>query len=239
MKNLLTYVSPDREFNDEHKMLARIQIDNSLRLGWKLDDILLVTNFPYEYNGVRSIVIGDDNYCIYHTAGTKVYVIVYMFQNNMIDDNVYWYHDFDCYQLAPFVDGDPDFGDADLGLTNYSRMPRLCSASMFFKNTAGDIFEDLKSTIDKHRMDEELGLARMLNRRWSLRDRVKLLNITYAFHRFNIRSCIKIVDKPIRAAHFHATSDKYDFYVRGNNKVQQVLIPDGLIDIFHQHGFAQ
>lgn len=54
MKNLLIYIHPDRKFvgesfSSETDVLPKIQIENSLKLGWKKEDILLVTNFPYEY----------------------------------------------------------------------------------------------------------------------------------------------------------------------------------------------
>jgi hypothetical protein len=237
MKNLLTYISPDKTFNDEHKMLVKIQIDNSLELGWKPEDIMLVTNFDYEYNGVKSIVIGDENYCTYHWPATKIYTIVQLFKSGLINKGMCWYHDFDCFQLVPFIESDPGLESSEMGLTNYSRMPRLCSASMFFTETAGDIFEKLKGEIDKSKQDEETEIMKMINCSPDLQKRVKRLNITYAFHKFNLLSCDKIVDKPIRAVHFHLTPDKYDFYVRGENKLKKPLIPDRLIKIFNQHGF--
>lgn len=239
MKNLLTYISPDKEFNPEHKMAAKIQIDNSLSLGWKREDILLVTNFDYEYNGVKSIIVGDDNYCSFHVPSAKIYTIVSLFNSGLIEKDLYWYHDFDCFQFVPFEKDEPNLGIADMGLTNYGRMPRLCSASMFFKETAWDIFSQLKDEVDRTKKDEEMGIARLIHSNKKLKERVKLLNITYAFHKFNLSSCIKIVDKPIRAAHFHLTPDKYDFYVRGNNKLNMVLIPERLISIFNQHGFKE
>ncbi len=239
MKNLLTFVSPDRDFNDEHKMLARIQIDNSLSLGWKRWNMMLVTNFPYEYKGVKSIVIGDENYCDFHYPASKIYAIVNLFKEGFIEEDLYWYHDFDCYQLVPFAEEEPELESADMGLTNYGRMPRLCSASMFFKNTAADLFERLKEEVDRTKKDEEMGIARMIHADDTLSERVRLLNITWAFHKFNLRSCIKIVDKPIRTTHFHATPDKYDFFVRGNNKLNMPLIPERLVNIFHQHGFKE
>ena len=241
MKNLLTHISPSKEFyNEEHKQMVKIQIDNSLSLGWKKEDILLVTNFNYEYNGVESIVIGDYNYCVHHPPATKIYVIDYLFRTGLVGKDIYWYHDFDCFQLNPFIDAEPDLGSADVGLTNYGRMPRLCSASIFFKESAKDILERWKDEIDKTKTNEERGIIRIVNGNIdNLGERIKLLNITYAFHRFNLRSCYKIVDKPIRAAHFHLTPDKYDFYVRGNNKLNMVLIPDRLIKIFRKHGFKE
>jgi hypothetical protein len=240
MKNLLTYISPSKDLNDEHKMAVKIQIDNSLELGWKSEDIILATNFPYEYKGVKSIVIGDENYCAYHWPATKIYVIVELFRKGLIADDLHWYHDFDCFQLNSFIDIESDLGLADMGLTNYGRMPRLCSASMFFKQTAGDIFERLKEFIDENKMDEEHGIMKLINSGENIfKDRVKKLNITYAFHKFNFNHCYARADKPIKAVHFHLTPDKYDFYVKGNNSLNMVVVPENLIKIFNQHGFKE
>jgi len=238
MKNLLTYISPDKDFNDEHKMAVKIQIDNSIELGWKREDILLATNFEYEYNGVKSIVIGDENYCSYHWPATKIYTIVHLFRAGLIKKGLYWYHDFDCFQLALFTEIEIDMASIDMGLTNYGRMPRLCSASMFFRETAGGIFEQLKELIDRKKIDEELGIMRLINDNPEIfGKRVKKLNITYAFHKFNLGHCYNRAVKPIKAVHFHLTPDKYDFYVKGNNPMNMVLIPERLIKIFSNHGF--
>lgn len=235
MKQLLTYISPDKDFNKEHKMLVKIQIDNSLSLGWKKEDILLATNFEYEYNGVESIVIGDENYCSYHWPATKIYVINEMFEMGLID-NLCWYHDFDCYQLNPFTD--IELGEADMGLTNYGRMPRLCSASMFFKENAGYIFKQLRELIDRGKMGEEEGIMRLINSDINdLKERVKKLNITYAFHKFNFNHYYNRATKPIKAVHFHPTPDKYDFYINGNNVLNLTIIPERLIKIFNKHGY--
>jgi hypothetical protein len=236
MKNLLTYISPAKDFNDEHKMAVKIQIDNSLDLGWKREDIMLTTNFDYEYNGVKSIVIGDENYCAHHWPATKIYVIVDLFRRELIKE-LTWYHDFDCFQLNPFTDIETDMGTADMGLTNYGRMPRLCSASMFFKETARDIFERLKEEIDENKIDEEKGIARLINSNLNLEKRVKKLNLTYAMQKWNFWHSYCRADKPIKAVHFHLTPDKYDFYVNGNNRVNLKIIPEKLVEIFNQHGF--
>jgi len=237
MKQILTYLSPDKKFNAEHAMAVKIQIDNSISLGWRKEDIILATNFEYEYNGVSSLVIGDDNYCEHTWPATKIYVIVELFKRDLIGEGLYWYHDFDCFQLNEF--GDVELEKSDMGLTNYGRMPRLCSASMFFKKEARDIFYDLKKEIDRAKTNEEISIARMINSSSELKKRIKLLNITYAFHRFNLPSCYKIADKPIKAAHFHLTPDKYRFYVEGENKLNMVLIPNKLINIFNKHGFTK
>ena len=236
MKNLLTYISPDKEFNKEHKMAVKIQIDNSLRLGWKRDDIMLVTNFPYEYNGVKSLIIEDAHYCEHFFPSTKIYVIAALFEKDLIGDDIYWYHDFDCFQLNPLTD--PKLGEADLGLTQYGRVTRLCSASMFFKKSAKDLFIGLKKTIVERQCGEEARIMD-LNNSEVTGHRVKRMNLTIALHKWNLWHCYLRATKPIQAVHFHLTPDKYAFWVKGNNREKLCIIPKELIKIFNEHGYNE
>ena len=89
MKNLLIYINPSKDFEGEEKTTVKIQIDNSLDLGWKKEDIMLVTNFPYEYNDVRSLVIGDDAYCHYFPRCSKWPAIIKLFENKLIKKTSY------------------------------------------------------------------------------------------------------------------------------------------------------
>ena len=91
MKQILTYINSNSEdsFDEENKMAVKIQIDNSLSLGWKPKDIMLVTNFDYEYKGVKSIIVGDENYCECHCPATKVYCIVTLFKLGLIKNGLY------------------------------------------------------------------------------------------------------------------------------------------------------
>lgn len=236
MKNLLTYISPTHSFNTEHSMAAKIQVDNSLALGWNPGDILLATNFPYEYNGIKAVVINDDNYCTHHWTATKINAIIHLLQAGVITE-VAWYHDFDCFQLAPIAN--PLEPHADLGLARYGRMPRLCSASMFLRPTALDILAQVKAIVDSRKLEEERALMRLVyNAPPELAARIKILNTTYAFHKFNLQHCYAEAEKPIKAAHFHLTPDKYEFYVRGNNKLGVPLIPERLVEVFHNHGWT-
>lgn len=235
-KQLLTYISPNKEFNEEHKMTVKIQIDNSIRLGWNREDIILATNFEYEYNGVTARILSDDNYCQHHFYTTKIYVIVELFKLGLIND-LYWYHDSDCFQLNPFDNIEKDMGTSYMGLTNYGRMPRLCSASMFIRPESKEFFITLKERIDNNKEGEEEGIARLINSTPEFKEKVKLLNLTYAFQKWNMWHSYCRSEKPIKAVHFHLTPDKYDFFVNGNNRVNLKIIPTGLVDIFHKHGF--
>jgi len=242
MKNLLIYVSPEKEFNDDHKRLVKLQIDNSISLGWKIEDIVLVTNFEYEYRGVKSTVISDNAYCKFFYPTTKLYSIVELFEKVLIEDELYWYHDFDCYELNNIIEEEvkEEMGDCVIGVSNYCQRPRLCSASMFFNNKAKNIFEWLKGECARDRINEERALMRAYyGKDESLSKQIKMVNTTYAFHKFNIVPTYKTTKKPIRVAHFHLTPDKYEFYVEGKNKLKMSLIPERLIKIFKTYGFKR
>jgi hypothetical protein len=155
----------------------------------------------------------------------------------LIEDGLYWYHDFDCFQLNPLADAEKDMAGYDFGLTNYGRMPRLCSASMFFRKSAKDIFSNLKKYCDDKKTQEEPAIANMINSDETLQKRVKRLNNTYAFQKWNMWHSYCRSDKPIKAVHFHLTPDKYDFFVNGNNRVNLKIIPERLVEIFHKYNF--
>lgn len=80
MKNLLVYINPRRDFDDESSRYAQIQIDNS-RKYWNPEDILLITNFPYEYQGIKSLVVPDSLFCGFDAKASKVNAIIYLLTN--------------------------------------------------------------------------------------------------------------------------------------------------------------
>ena len=93
MKNVLVYINPQKRLDDQSKILFKIQIDNSYELGWEKEDILFITNFDYEYNGIRPMVIGDKHCCDYSPISTKISAIVGAFKQGLIKDDLYWLHD--------------------------------------------------------------------------------------------------------------------------------------------------
>ena len=100
MKNLMLFISPLKDFLPEHKTATKIQIDNSLSLGWKKENLILATNFPYQYHGVKSLLVSDDNYSDFCPTVSLINVIVELFDRNLIKEGeIYWYHDHDAYQL--------------------------------------------------------------------------------------------------------------------------------------------
>ena len=172
MKNLLCYINPAKRFTnsdwqDETETLVRVQVDNSLALGWNTSDIVLVTNFPYEYNGVSSVVVGDENYCPF-SSGTpsKINVIVDMFEKGRIEDDLYWFHDFDAFQLSTL---DLELSPGKIALTDYGvtnvqkgRDGRWSTGTLFFGIGARDVMEWIKIAVYKYQANEEVALLALL-----------------------------------------------------------------------------
>src|SRR3990172_5413248 len=120
MKNLLVYISPTHAFiSEEANQLARIQVDNSLSLGWKKEDILYITNFPWEYNGVKTIVVGDKHYCAVRPRSIKTSIIPFLINEGVVEKGkIYWNHDFDAYENSCIDEKELGLENVDAGLTD-------------------------------------------------------------------------------------------------------------------------
>ncbi len=259
MKNLMLFVHPDHDFLPEHKISIKIQIDNQLSLGWKREDIILATNFPFEYNGVKSLIVSDDNFCTFFATFTLVNVIVELFDRKIIKDGeIYWYHDEDAYQLLPITESELDLGEADMALCYKGIKEKWDAGNIFFKSSASDIFHWTKETGYKYQVNEEYCLMALYtnNLLWitdlevtarvrfeplytpakPMSGRIKTLNLTYMF----ALDCIEyyaIAQKPLKVIHFHYTNDLYlDSAMYGKNRLKKPLMTKRLIKIFQKHG---
>ena len=231
----MTFINPSKEFGKAYEDLVEIQIDNCLLLGWEIKDIVLVTNFPYEYRGVKSLEVPDSCFCDHRRRASKLTTIYYMFENGLIENDVYWFHDFDAYQLQKFVKDEPFLGDKVAGFTNYGVADHLVywnSGSFFFKPESEDIFKRMKRVVYRYRCNDEQALNILAGRNEAdINSKYKMLNCTYNLCR--LRDTVNTyneADKPIRVLHFHPRMQKvYDEC--------KPLMSKELIEIFRKHGY--
>ncbi len=248
MKNLLIYTGPNKIFDEEHSVLVKIQIDNCLDLGWEKEDILLVTDFPYVYNGIKSLVIGDGFYYDFDKTSNKVPVIMHLLDQGILKkEELYWYHDFDVYQLEVIDENDLSLTNFDLGLTPYGYKPQWNLGSIFFKKNANDIFKLINNDIlnkrkSNNRCDEK-ALQRLIVHRAIPKKRFKDLNVTYNFTKRCIATNYRQAIKPLKAVHFHPwdkdvmmPDTALNMFMYGKNRLKIPLMSDRLIKIFNQHG---
>lgn len=238
MKNVLIYIHPTKGFTGDAELLARIQIDNSLRLGWNKNDLLLYTNFGYSYNGVEARNIGSE-FCAFRPRSTNTLSIPELYRMGDIEPNeTYWVHDFDAYQNAEMSVS----LEKDIGLTTYGWSNKWCLGSFFFKNGSKDFFEAIKETVYKYETEDERALMALTKGNINnINDRYQVLNITYNFGMRQVEHNYAIADKPIRVLHFHPHYKEPGLYplrsfMYGENGLKQPVMSKGLVEVFHEHG---
>jgi len=247
MKNLLIYTGPNKGFSKEDLSLAKIQIDNSLNIGWKREGILLVTDFPFEYNSVKSIVVPDGLYYAFDKMANKVPVLVYLLNNGLVEPrSLYWCHDFDAYENYPISENELGLTNFDIGLTHYFYKPEWQFSSFFLKSSAKDIIELLDKTIrakPHSSRNNEKTLTKLIKTGAINPKRYKKLNVTYNFTKRFITTVYKEAQKPLKVLHFRP-SDKdtlmpdtaLNMFMYGKNRLKIPLMSDRLIKIFKYHG---
>lgn len=259
MKNVMIYISPTGSFDNDRPDLAsndagplvKVQIDNSLALGWKKEDILLVTNFEYQYSAIKAIVLKDVEFFERKPQATKINAIIKLFENGMIQEGeLHWFHDIDAYQLEPITQAEIDLPDDSIALTDYGGIRfggegRWSTGTIFFKTGAKDIFCRMKEVYYEKRIDEEEALGLLVIGDPNIRKRVKKINSTYNFTGYNFRSRYKNAIKPLKVLHFHPEAGRRRAgienclrFFRGENEMNIPLMTDRLIDIFNHHGIA-
>lgn len=237
IKNLLVYVTPDKKFNAECSLLAKVQIDNALNLGQK-DDIILVTNFPYEYNGVESIIVTNDNYCAVRPRSIKTSIISHLIDQGIVEKGkIYWNHDFDAFQNNLIEESELGLEAVDIGLTDYGWKSRWCMGSFFFKDNAKDIFKLTKEIIFKD-VEDEAAMTELTEKNINnINERTRRLNITYNYGMKRIDKNYKIATKPVKVLHFHPSKPRLlDIFMYGKSEIGIPLMSDRLREIFSHHG---
>lgn len=248
MKNLLIYTSPYKKFDQETAILAKIQIDNSFDLGWRKQDILLVTDFPFEYNGIKSLVLNQDIYYDFDLAASKIPVALYLQECGIIEkDELYWCHDFDAYELHQISQTEVGLEEVDLGLVHYFYKPEWALSNFFFKIGSFDIIELIHNTTLSRPLESrnnEKALTWLIKHNKIQSRRYKKLNVTYNIAKRHLQTTYKEAEKPIKVLHFRPSDPKDDrmpdsalnMFMYGKNRLKIPLMSDRLIKIFNDHG---
>jgi len=235
MKNLLIYINPvDKKFSPEHEDLTKIQIDNSLSLGWKTKDILLVTNFDNKYKGVTSVKVED--YSVFdQNRSTKIPAINELFKREIISDDIYWFHDHDAFQLVDFEFKLNENKDAAF-TTHGAYDPVMWNAgSFFFNKKSKDIFTWIEEWMEKlGGTNEQSALTHMWKINYeNINNRCQILDSSYNLGIYNIEENIRNSAPPIKVAHFHPHKKRHLDLFKSQN-----LIPKRLSKIFKAYNIT-
>lgn len=247
MKQLFIYTGKNKRFDKETEISVQIQIDNSLDLGWNKEDILLVTDFLYSYKGITSEVVPDKNYYGFDNSSNKIPAILYLIDSDfLVENELYWYHDFDVYQNIRFDESDLALDAFDMGITPYGYKPQWNLGSIFFRTEARDIFGLIEHTIlHKRKSDnrcDEKALQRLIVQKKIDPKRYKELDLSYNFTKRCIASNYAKAQKPLKAVHFHLwdkdalmSDTALNLFMNAKNSLKIPLMDERLVKIFHNH----
>lgn len=242
----------------------RLQIHNSLDLGWEKQDIVLITNFEFEHMDIKANLWTDINN--WSAFANKMPSVHSMIKSGVIN-NDFWFHDADCYQLQPFKF--PDVGNG-CGFTRHApgrNKPQ--GGSSFWSKDSYDIIQALSDGVKlfKAKKEEshfpcyfekgyrESRLKKYSNVKYAKRpefynhidkyfgvygDRFKWLNWTYGLFRVHdfSRKYPK-TEKPVKIAHFKAeVKNCWDCFVEGKNKCNAKVVDNRLLKLFPKYSLT-
>jgi hypothetical protein len=250
MRNILIYISPSQSFdNPRHDLIndacvsVKVQIDNSLELGWAKEDIWLLTNFAFHYGGIEATVLDDVAFFERKPQASKINALIRLFGNRtIIKDEIYWFHDLDAFQICSISDLEIDMGTADIALSDYGVNSRWSTGVIYFKESAKDIFYKIRDVVYEKNIDEERALVWLTKNNTDINQRVKKINKTYNFVPRHLSKMYALSEKPLKVLHFHplgevSPQEKYRSFdvLRGENSLNIPFIPDRLLKIFASH----
>lgn len=234
MKHLIVFVDPAKKFNREHEELTKIQIDNCLNLGYVPEDVILATNFPYEYRGVEATLVSDD--CYYsknnYYRSSKIPVINELFQTGMIvPGELYWFRDNDAFQLEPINEDSlrKEIGNNVMAITDHGWHKRWNAGSFFFTSDSANLFLEIRRIMDEKDFDEQFALEWMINN-GQAPGCVKL-NITWNFSIYYHVHTFRRARKPLMVAHFHPHKPRH-------LNLYKPLVPDRFKEILSNYGLS-
>ena len=239
MKNLLIYTGVNKKFGDEDLNLIKIQIDNCLDLGWNRKDLIIATDFPFEYNGVKSLVLPDGLYYDFDLLANKIPVLIYLISNKLVPSaSLFWCHDLDAFELNKIDEKELGLENFDLGLTHYTYKPEWQFGSLFFKTSALPIFELIhRETLKKPHFsrNNEKVLTKLIKNNEIDPKKYKRLNVSYNIMKKFLQTIYPLADKPLKVLHFRP-SDALDIFMHSKNSLKIPLMNERLTRIFKYHG---
>lgn len=194
----------------------KAQIDNALAVGWTTEDIILATNFNYEYRGVKAILVQLNNFCM---TGSKTFAVLELMKMGKIDGPV-WLHDLDVWQNEWF--DLPDF--KEVGICTYST-PKFNGGSVFYRPSAQDMIQKVVDVILEKKEQQEEPTINRIYKTDEFKDRVTVCDQTYNLGCSGFVPRYNRSEKPIKCCHFHPNNKiavdthMYDRNMLGHDKI--------------------
>lgn len=236
MKNVMVYFSCDEEPKCNKELLAmfKVQVENSKKLGWSVEDIIVLTNFEMEYGGVKTIKYEGPIFKGRKKAkcSNKIKGLEYILDN--ISNSNLFFHDFDSYQNYPFFKMPEQCEGYDIGIAQYGRNvsnPYYNTGCMFVRPSSKDILSEVMNYCIKNNINEEKAFEALYPPNDT--GRVKVLDRSYNIgkHR-TIRKYTKCPQPP-KMLHFHYS--RYEYYCTNKNQLQKPLANEYICEYMEKY----
>ena len=235
----------------------RLQIHNSIEMGWKKEDIIPITNFEFDHMGVKANVFAD-KICDWSSFANRMVVVNHFIKEGLIEED-FWIHDLDAYQLLPFV-----FPKEckDVGFCRHAvgrNKPQ--GASAFYRKTAFDIIEAKATLIKLFKPKQEESFFpviynKKLGQEKANKYRAKYGDIVDHFGKYENRFCFldftynlcqqrmfdrkyPLAEKPIKVVHFKLEDKStLNCFYKGLNKFSVRIVDERLANLFFKYNLV-
>jgi len=199
--------------------LLKAQIENSLELGWLPEKIIILSNFDFEFMGVKTYRVDNLNdFCF---TGSKMFGLqVLLYLSNIKWDEPLWSHDLDAWQNAYF--DCPEF--TDVGVANYSNR-KINGGSLFWKPESRDIIEDVVSELRGNKQEREEPTLNRVLRKKEYQGRVVKVDNTYNVGCSGFVVRLDRSEKPIKVCHFHPYNRlAWETHCLDRNQINEIAV---------------
>lgn len=210
----------------------KLQVDNHLRLEYDAKDLLIVTNFPFAHNGIKSYVVNTFNQS--SAFGNKLPAVKWLMENGIAVDDLFL-HDCDVYTLIYH-----EFPKEcrDVGMVKHSHYKSKLQGGVTYVRKQGyDIILKLSDFILDNQVRKEESMLRGWYDKPEYKDRFTLLNYRYNMFRqreFAVKYAHTIM--PIINCHLHAEYQScWDCFVEGKNKYSMPIITPEIKELMEKY----
>ena len=239
MKNVYIYNVVEDNIRYDNELLLnyfRAQVDNSLRFGWKKEDIIIGTNFDFEHNGVKNIKL--ENICTTNIFNNKWYGMLELMNNGYIDDD-FWFHDQDSWQVSKVEF--PEFV-GEIGGCTYVYTPEWNTCSMFLKQTSVSIVEyivEFMKINDNTNFYSDENYISLLRGGSPLQDYLTTLNNKFNVGLTHMEKRYQAAEKPVCSLGFQPhVQSSWDVFIEGKNDLDLKLIDNEMIELFKTYNLV-
>jgi len=243
MKNVIIYnkiTDKPRWSNEELFNSFRAQIDNSLERGWEKEDIIIGTNFDFEYRGIKNKLLTD--ICKTNPFCNKFYGMLELMNQGILDDD-FWFHDQDAWQLHDDLNF-PEFV-GEIGGCAYVFTSEWNTCSLFVKKTAVNILEFIvkfmkmnPDYLESVQSDEHV-ISTLRHGKTEIDEYLSTINNQYNVGRTKMEYRYNAATKPIFVGGFvPSIPDSVRVFNGEDNKLGVNLI-DNKLDIVFRENFRE